>query len=345
MKTKLIRIYLDANIIFLLRNEKIREERSDINLLYRFIIGSKISGKIDFPYSDAHLRDLVPSYKKEGYKYVERDLAFLSTISDNKCICLYEKDEMPTYAIREPYEFFEYLINDKSQILPTTIEEFENIFSNVEMYSLIDLFKTMPSGIDIYSLDMQSQEYFATMYPRTYKENNMYSFIADTLDMIRRIMTDPQEYNTLKKQFSDYIPLDKNMGNVKCNVIDSVNKNLTESCGKNFNELLGLNKQYIKSELYHKITSKYMHLDFVGYASEKLTDKNKYDNLYNDARHCFYGAYGNMFITNDKKAYKKAKAIYEEEKIETLVMNTEEFEIFAESLLAKIDKSSESVTI
>lgn len=98
------------------------------------------------------------------------------------------------------------------------------------------------------------------------------------------------------------------------------------------------NKQYIKSELCHRITSKYMHLDFVGYASEKLTDKNKYDNLHNDARHCFYGAYCNIFVTNDKRAYKKAKATYEEEQIGTLVMNTVEFETFAMKYLAKTDK-------
>lgn len=326
MTNQPILIYLDANVISLLRNDRIRETRSDINFMYRFVVGSKSSGNIDFPYSDAHLSDIVPSYKKGDSEYVERDLAFLSALSSNKCLCLYWKNETPTYEIRDPKKFFEDLINEKSQTL-LTIEEFESILSVDGMPNFVDLFKVMPSGIDIDSLPEESQTYFAENYPRTYKNNNMYNVIADGLDMMRRIMTDPQEYNKLKKQFSDYIPLDKNIGNIEDNVIETVSKDLTASpLGKNFDELLEMNnKQYIKSELCHRITSKYMHLDFVGYASEKLTEKNKYDNLHNDARHCFYGAYCNIFVTNDKRAYKKAKAIYEEEGIGTLVMNTEEF--------------------
>ena len=334
-----IRIYLDSNVISFLRNDKIRETRSDINFLYRFIVGSKTSGNIEFPYSDAHLSDIVPSYKKGDIEYVERDLAFLSALSDNKHLCLYWKEETPTYAIRQPKEFFDNMINDKSGTLPT-IEELEESLTIEGMPNFVDLFKMMPSGIDIDGLPEEGKAYFIENYPRTYQQNNMYNVIADGLDMMRRIMTDPKEYNKLKKQFSDYIPLDKNVGNVQSGVIETVNRDLTASpLGKSFDELLEMNnKQYIKSELSHRITSKYMHLDFVGYASEKLTDKNKYDNLHNDARHCFYGAYCNIFVTNDKRACKKAKAIYEEEQVGTLVMNTGEFETFAMKHLAKTDK-------
>ena len=68
-----------------------------------------------------------------------------------------------------------------------------------------------------------------------------------------------------------------------------------------------------------------MQLDFVGYGSDKLTEKNQYDNLFNDALHCFYGAHCDFFITADKKTYKKTKAVYQSENISTQVMKPKEF--------------------
>ena len=61
-------------------------------------------------------------------------------------------------------------------------------------------------------------------------------------------------------------------------------------------------KSSLKNEIYNKITSIYMQLDFVGVHKDKLTHKNGYNNLFNDALHCFYAAHCDIFLTNDKKS-------------------------------------------
>lgn len=321
-------VYLDSNVISLIRNDAIRKSRIDIDFMYGFIEDSKNNENIIFPYSDAHLSDIVPSYKKGDCEFVERDLEFLSHISDNICICLYWNMQNPTFALRQPKEFFNEIINKNSNMIPS-MEEFCNTLQGATGMSnvLLDMFKVIPSGICIENLSSAEQQYFEKNFPNTYKWNTFYNLMDDTINMLQRMVTDPSEYNELRKQFNDYFPLNKNIGNVRKNIISNINADLTKSpFGRNFDEWFLLNhKQYVKSDVCHTIVSKYMLLDFVGYASDTLSDKNKYNNLFNDARHCFYGAYCQLFITNDKRAYKKAKAIYEEESIGTKVMNTMEF--------------------
>ncbi len=96
---------------------------------------------------------------------------------------------------------------------------------------------------------------------------------------------------------------------------------------KSFTELYQDNNKtdISKNTTYSKLTGIFMQLDFVGYASDKLTEKNKYDNLFNDALHCFYAAHCDFFLTSDKKTYKKTKAVFESEDIATKVMKPKEF--------------------
>jgi hypothetical protein len=68
-----------------------------------------------------------------------------------------------------------------------------------------------------------------------------------------------------------------------------------------------------------------MKLDFVGFNTDKLNDKNSYGNLFNDALHSFYAAHCTIYMTADKRNYKKSKAVYESENIGTIVLYPEQF--------------------
>ena len=75
---------------------------------------------------------------------------------------------------------------------------------------------------------------------------------------------------------------------------------------------------------YSRIVGTFLKLDFVGYGDQPLNEKNQFDNLFNDALHCFYGAHCDIYVTKDKKSIKKTKAVYQDEQISTrLVKSTE----------------------
>ncbi|MBK7243867.1 MAG: hypothetical protein IPH98_08405 [Saprospiraceae bacterium] len=105
-----------------------------------------------------------------------------------------------------------------------------------------------------------------------------------------------------------------------------INKSFTELYVENDRTETSKNKDY------SKVTGIFMQLDFVGFGSDKLNEKNKYDNLFNDALHCFYGAHCDIFITSDKKTIKKTKAVYQSEGINTLVLKPKEFIEFLQEI-------------
>jgi hypothetical protein len=55
----------------------------------------------------------------------------------------------------------------------------------------------------------------------------------------------------------------------------------------------------------------YSTLDLISYYPEKLNKKNKFQNLFNDAKHSAYGSQCFAFITNDYKCYLKSKFLFD----------------------------------
>jgi hypothetical protein len=324
----MIKIYLDWNVITTLNQIQNIENQED-KIIFETILNivTNKEAKIVVPFSNAHLNDLLKSYKKGERERVSQALNFISFLTQNVCLSQYWNDENSKWHIRNPIEYFESLLEDEEENNSLmNIESITSILSDYGMGNIFEIYKSIPHNISFEQFEDTKTPLFSFL-KKAKIENSMYAVIEDVFDLFNEIKNNPTAYNELRSSFTDNIKLDPNVNNVG-NVIELLDKTMPKTMlNKSFTELYIENDrtEASKNKDYSKITGVFMQLDFVGYGSDKLNEKNKYDNLFNDALHCFYAAHCDIFITSDKKTIRKTKAVYQSEKINTFVLKPKEF--------------------
>jgi len=320
-------MYLDWNVITTLRQIENLTNNDDVitfNALFNVINSAR--DKLVIPYSNGHLNDLMKSYKKGERERVEQSLKFLSLLTQDVCLTQYWNEESAKWHYRNPEEYFSSLIEDGNGVDSTSFESILTPLKEFGLDKIYDILKIFPHNINFEQLE-EHNSFFSIFFKRAKNVNSMFAVIQDFFDLTNEMKTNPVVYNELRSVFKTSIPLDQNIHNVD-NVIEMLDKTMPKTMlNKSFTELYQENSktEMSKNKDYSKIIGTFLQLDFVGYGSDKLTEKNQYDNLFNDALHCFYGAHCDFFITGDKKTYKKTKAVYQNENIMTQVMKPAEF--------------------
>jgi hypothetical protein len=321
----MIRIYLDWKIITNLLNPDritISDMQKDFILLKR--IFEYPGNDLIFPYSDAHLQDLMKSYEKGERDRVEESLIYLSSLTRNTCLTQYWNEETAKWHTRDPQEFFNSIIEDDRESFKSWDDLIEPL-KEYGMEKIFDTFKQLPHEMDFKEIEKYNP-FFASLFQRARIENTMYAAIQDIFDLFSKINSNPVVYKELRKMFRNGLMIDPNISNFD-NAIEQLDKYLPKTMlNKSFTELYDLNnKSQSKNKNFDKIIGVYMQLDFVGYNPDKITSKNQYNNIFNDASHCFYASHCDYYLTNDTRNYKKSKAVYESENIATQVFNTTDF--------------------
>jgi len=93
-------------------------------------------------------------------------------------------------------------------------------------------------------------------------------------------------------------------------VMDKIDEELRKTGLNSIEELVG--NYYNLShpfELSDVITKIFELLDLFGYCSDKQTEKSNFARTL-DSNHCFYGAYSDFFITNDRRTRMKSNQVY-----------------------------------
>lgn len=319
-------IYLDWNVFSLLFNrEKIQntEDKETFDNLYNVIQGLK--KELIIPFSNAHLQDLYKSYKKGERERVDTSLEFIKELTNSVCITQYWDQTSARFHQRDPFEFFNSLKEEEDNSF-NSFDDVLNTLKEVGADKLFDVYKELPHNMNFEQIKEQNP-FFASLFPRSQKENNMYAVMFDMFDLISSVRQNPVIYSELRKLFKNGLQIDPNISNYE-NTIEQLDTYLPKTMlNKSFTELYSENnkRNYSKNIDYELITGLYMQLDFVGYHSDKINEKNTYENLFNDALHCFYAAHSNVYLTNDKRNYKKTKAVFENQNISTLIMTPTEF--------------------
>lgn len=314
----MIRIYLDWNIIKNLKSQ----ENEDAKLLK--IILNKTRSNLLIPYSIAHLNNLMKSYKKGEREKVEEDLYYVSDLTRNVCLNHYWNDEYPKWHKRDPKEFFESLIEDESSNYSSWDELIEEL-KGEGMNFILESFKSTPHDIDFRGLDEKNPA-LGLFFNKSRIENSINAIMQDIFDLLQQIRSSPVTYRELRNQFRTMVNIDPNISNFE-NAIETLDNYLPKTIlNKSFTELYDEHHTPIsKSKDYDRITGIYMQLDLVGFNPDKINNKNEYENLFNDAMHCYYAAHCDYYITNDNKNIKKSRATYEGEEIRTIVYDLEGF--------------------
>jgi hypothetical protein len=323
----MVRVYLDWNIFSYLRH--FGDTKEPYISLNRHLTNHKSS--ILIPYTSAHLTDLIPSYKgsKKGKEETKHDLNYLAEITDHNCI-LYDYKEKKTYSDRyDLHEYFEQLL-ESDQFQFGNVEGLFSSFDAPELAgfskSLIDLFKVIPAGIDMTDYDtvMSENSPFYSMMANTIKSGSFYDVFNDTINMIDEYNNNHKAYRGIRNASLEHLKLNFDYSTSE-DPIEDISKHLKSSgFKKTFKEFSDTTlKNYFgdkEPSRFDIFTNHYLLLDFLGFYKDQ-----RFKNLLQDAFHAYYGAHCEFFVTDDRNTYQKAKVIYDQFNIETVVCTSEEF--------------------
>jgi len=319
----MIRVYLDWNVFSYLKSRNETEE------IYK-ILYAITKSKTDFlyPYSPAHLQDLMRSYHKSdrAKKMTYEDLDFITEITNSHCLCEDFKEKGVAPRFIDPKEYFEEMLGN--ELLENF--DFENVMEDGDSpiqgiwNSYVDLLKAMPSGVNLEDIDKLSSKYqkIKDLFVFSRENNSIFSMIKDITNVITSIEQHSDTYKTIRNSSIDDLKIDtdpKNWGNP----FDYLNKFIKKSkIDKTFEEVLIESFKNNDKPLYRfdSFLQYYISLDMFGFHRDA-----RLSNLMDDATHAYYGAYCDFFLTEDDNTYHKAKAIYEKFGIETVVCKVSDF--------------------
>ena len=319
-KTK---IYLDWNVftnMINFQNLPSEEDKETYGALLLFLI--KAAKHVVLPYSDAHLDDLMKSYKQGEREKVDAALNVLSVLTNDICLCDYWGKKTAIWQDRDPREFFASMIED--DLSNSTL--LETMKKTVEESGMMSTMKSVPHNMDFTQWD-PSNPLYNLFFKKSRIQNTQWALFEDIFDLFDVIRTSPSVYNELRQIIRSGLAIGNKVHQSE-DPIKALDEMLPKSIlNKSFQELSEIStiQNVSQNQDSAKITTRFMNLDMLGYGYDKLTDKNQYNNLFNDARHCYYGSLADFFLTADKKTFKKATAVYNDLGIKTKVMKPKEF--------------------
>jgi hypothetical protein len=162
----------------------------------------------------------------------------------------------------------------------------------------------------------------------------------------KRLLRDRDYYRNLRRTIGEGgFKVDVNSGNWNEEVVfERINTFLTKMhAGKTFFQYVEMISNHQKRPInrHRFFTTAYLLLDMIGYKSDKLPKPtDNMQNIYNDAEHAFYGAHCDFFVASDRNLLTKARVLYRELNISTVVMSPQNYIVSLESVIHKLPRSA-----
>jgi len=316
-----MKLYLDWNVLNGLKKEQYEELKNII----------KNDKSIFVLYSTAHISDIANyNHKKDtNSRNIEEDLNFISDVTKN--LCLFNNGKEIIMGFQNPFDLFDDQL-DSNKLLKNL--SFDTLFSsdkiNEENRSLVEALKNIPLdlGYSDLSTNPDFTKHMDDIFPDLSKDFSL-SGLFDSFRKMLENLNEKEGYKDLKNHFNS---LEINQGKLtspKYNPFDVIgeaySKLKTESPFEKDYIELGKNAPLWFDKLCHD----YLTLDMHGYHSDKVNVKGKKKKTFNnptqDAFHTAFATTCEVYITNDNKNYKKAKALFEHSNINTKVFKPHEF--------------------
>ena len=319
----MIKVYLDWNVMAQMKGGYQNDLLKALSNKNKFFI----------PYSTSHIGDILSSYSEdiEQQKRIEKDLEFITSITDN--LCFSNNGKQVTLDKSDPKILFKQRVDDKDFMTDFSLDTLDEIFSDNELTkglgkALVSLLKSMPidSAFKDAIENPESGKYLNQMFPEL-KENPTMEGFFKSFGMMYQNLNEKEDYKILREvtQKGLGIKRDKIFNDDNpYNLIDKAHNNL----GVSFDKYIDNSKN--APEWFNKISNEYLMLDMHGYQEDTVRVKeNKrketFKNTTEDAFHSAFASTCNFYIINDNKSYKKTKQIYERLKINTVVFKPDEF--------------------
>ncbi|QIG90665.1 hypothetical protein G6R40_13870 [Chryseobacterium sp. POL2] len=332
-----MKLYIDWNVLNGIKNGRFQEFKEIIRQSEKFVI----------VYSTSHISDIASSYSDEKENpNIQSDLEFLAEITD--CMCVFNNGKDIVLQQNEPFHIFENEIESKNL---TDDFSFNNIFNILdednENTELVAPLKAMLQSLPVDGLfkdafeNPQSAEIMNSMFPDL-QDNPTFEGLFNSFGKMLENLNEKEGYKDLKTPFKHLNINHGKLTNPDNNPFDVLNETYKK---------LGIEESPLQKDYFEKgknapvwfddITSAYISLDMHGFHSDEVkvteTKKKTFKNTTQDSFHTAFATTCDFYITNDKKNYQKAKAIFKEKNISTYVLKPDEFINFYKENLEIVD--------
>ncbi|MEO6850870.1 MAG: hypothetical protein ABI203_10080 [Mucilaginibacter sp.] len=315
----MIRLYLDWNVMAQMKNGQHSELFEIISNEYKFI-------KI---FSTAHIGDIHAGYSGtvENEQQIKSDLEFLSQITDD--LCIYNNGKNIAIEPYSPFSLFEQQKVPLRQSEPFNLDEFADnpqLAAKASEYN--QLLNRPLDGVLKEALDNPvTAAGMKQFYPGLRSDMTYGDMIRISMERFKS-MNEGETYKTMRDMLQKGLKLQRDRlfdDQQPFQTIESIYKVLPITASDRPFERLMENVP----EWFSRIANMYIQLDMHGYQEDKVSvgkgRRQTFKNLTNDAFHAAFASSCDFYITNDKKAYKKTKQVYERQQVNTLVLKPEEF--------------------
>lgn len=329
------RIYFDSNVFSNLR----KNVEPNYQQLNKYIKVYKPN--LSFLFSHAHIRD--KKNDKQDIKY--DDFAYMESLVGDNYLSYDVTEKRSTFYLATPQAVFDNEeVNDDFEILLNFWKPDANEDNLLTRYK--SFLRGLSSQIQVpnnselnETLSAEHKSLINQFVPTNRTTGTLEDLMVKFTDFAYRMLTDNHTYRELRrildKQFNDgkFVSKEGSLDFNEALKDSSIQMTFIEYVRNSFNK-----KDDETIDYYDLYTTSYIVLDMLGVSKDKLSPKNKFNNLFNDALHSYYAGYCDYYVSEDKSSKHKSKALYNLNGVETQVVSVEEFLV----ILPTIGKSSEN---
>lgn len=323
-------VYLDSNAFWLMKPDHPRFD-SDFKATV-----ARIGHRYRFPFSEAHFRDIAAGDKPGNEPFIEKDLAFLETVSNGRAVVLEQVEKRPSdelSPVGSPIPGSEgpwithYVVDNVAKLYRNSpkAKSAGRFVSNAE--------GSHPVAMDIIPDDNPMKKHLLE------NDGIMSSTVFDSfIQEFRERFNEPKYY----KNFRKYVTIaasrigmkDNIMGQSVAEKLESFQVFVTANSVKEIsNSVLEAARviAWLKGESFDNLTwpekllRSYSLLDYNQYVSDSISNKNRPSNMMIDANHIIYAACAKHFVTMDGGFHKKAGIIFSALNVSTRVSDLSSF--------------------
>lgn len=313
---------MDWNVMSQLKGGSHQELKEILSNKNRFLI----------LFSTAHIGDILSSFddSEKQQKYIDSDLEYISTMTDDRCIFIEGENVLVDYYA--PRELFEQRISSRYLLSNLATKGLLSIFEGYDIpQEVLNSFNDIMKSGSINSIltgtlnDPKKNEQIEKFFPGLKENPTFEGMITGVIRMIQGL-NENESYKDLRRTVQSGLNIKRDKifdSKAPFELIDKA----YEKAGIERSDRLKNSKQ--GPGWYNEICDEYIQLDMHGYQEDNVNTrkgrKETFKNTTEDAFHCAFATGCNFYITNDDKAYKKSKKIYEKLGLQTVVMKPHEF--------------------
>jgi hypothetical protein len=314
------RIYLDTNVFSNLQKGQTDAFAEILRLIKLY------KPNLSFFFSPAHIRDK----RKDLTEHKFKDFDFMETLTDDNYISYHALDKKDMFYLATPRMVFDDHADGGE------LSELADFWQNKDSDDALikDLKRTIKERTNAKPLDIPPRSFETTDENQQALLNKLFPSgqnptLWNMIETFASFSVDMYANHQTYKDIRSLIDKNYNAGKITLEGDFDFNKAFKDSAFKK-SFLAFVNDTMHKPadgkiEYYSFYQHCYLCLDIFGINKDKISKKNAFNNLLNDALHSYYAGYLDYFVTDDESNLEKSNALYSLFDIKTIILTSDQF--------------------